>query len=73
MSRDQLLAAALALPLADRAALAVELLRTIDGEPEDDAADAWDAEIDRRSERLDRGETTGRPAHEVLVRADSDQ
>ncbi len=63
------MAAALALPLADRAALAVELLRTIDGDPDDDAAAAWNAEIDRRSERIDRGEAAGSPADDVLARA----
>lgn len=69
MSRDQIRAAAMALPLEQRAALAVELLSTIDGESDADAAAAWDDELDRRSERADRGDATAARAEDVLARA----
>jgi putative addiction module component (TIGR02574 family) len=55
MSLAQARAVALALPPDDRIALALELLES--AEPEDEGAEeAWEAEIGRRVERLDRGE-----------------
>jgi putative addiction module component (TIGR02574 family) len=43
-----MLAEMLRLPIEERAKLALELLRSLDGEPDPDAAEAWDAEIERR-------------------------
>jgi len=41
--------AALALPVADRAELAADLLASLDGTPDADVAAAWDVEIERRA------------------------
>jgi putative addiction module component (TIGR02574 family) len=46
---------ALRLPIEDRARLALELLRSLDDEPEPGAAEAWDAEIERRGAEVDAG------------------
>ena len=43
------------LPAEDRARLAVELIRSLDGEPDTRAAEAWDAEIERRGSEVDAG------------------
>ena len=51
---------AMALPLGERAELAVELLASLDGEPEEDVEAAWAAEIAARVERIRRGEAEGR-------------
>jgi putative addiction module component (TIGR02574 family) len=45
----------LRLPVEERAKLALELLRTLDGESETGAAEAWDAEIERRGAEVDAG------------------
>lgn len=50
-----MLSEALRLPVDERAKLALELLRSLDGEPEPDAAEAWDAEIERRGAEVDAG------------------
>lgn len=50
-----MLADLLRLPVEERAKLALELLRTLDGEPEPGAAEAWDAEIERRGAEVDGG------------------
>lgn len=50
-----MLAEMLRLPIEERAKLALELLRSLDGEPDEDAADAWDAEIERRGAEVDAG------------------
>jgi len=49
--------------------LAMEILETLDGPEDADAAAAWDAEIARRLERLDRDETGTTPAPEVFAEA----
>jgi putative addiction module component (TIGR02574 family) len=46
---------ALRLPIEERAKLALELLRSLDDEPETGAADPWDAEIERRGAEVDAG------------------
>jgi len=46
---------ALRLPVQERAKLALELLRSLDGEPEPGVAEAWDAEIERRGAEVDAG------------------
>jgi putative addiction module component (TIGR02574 family) len=43
------LAEILLLPAEERAKLALELLRSLDGAPEPGAEEAWDVEIDRRA------------------------
>jgi putative addiction module component (TIGR02574 family) len=50
-----MLAEMLRLPIEERAKLALELLRSLDGEADPDAADAWDAEIERRGAEVDAG------------------
>lgn len=47
------LADILRLPAEERARLAKELIRSLDGEPETGAAQAWDAEIERRGAEVD--------------------
>jgi putative addiction module component (TIGR02574 family) len=49
MATSDVLAAILRLPEEERAKIALELLRSLDGEPEPGAAEAWDQEIDRRA------------------------
>jgi putative addiction module component (TIGR02574 family) len=39
----------LRLPADERAKIALELLRSLDGDPEPGAAEAWDEEVDRRA------------------------
>jgi len=55
MGASDLLADILRLPAEERARLAVELIRSLDGEPDPGAADAWDAEIERRGSEVDIG------------------
>jgi putative addiction module component (TIGR02574 family) len=54
MAATDILADILRLPAEDRARLALELIRSLDGEPDIDAAQAWDAEIERRGDEVDR-------------------
>ena len=50
----------------ERAQLAMELIRSLDGEPaEDDVEAAWNAEALRRLELLDRGEMATMSAEDV--------
>jgi putative addiction module component (TIGR02574 family) len=49
VTAPEVLAEILRLPVEERAKLALELLRSLDGEPEPGAAEAWDVEIDRRA------------------------
>ncbi len=46
----------LGLPPEERARLALELLRSLDGEVDEDAAEAWDLEIERRAAEVEAGE-----------------
>ena len=55
MDPKQLLAEALRLPPEERAALAGELIQSLDSEVDDEAEAAWSAEIRQRIERLDAG------------------
>jgi putative addiction module component (TIGR02574 family) len=48
-----ILADILRLPPEERARLALELIRSLDGESEADAVQAWDAEIQRRADEVD--------------------
>ena len=53
MAAPDVLAEILRLPVEERARLA--LLRSLDGEPDADAATAWEAEIERRGSEVDAG------------------
>jgi putative addiction module component (TIGR02574 family) len=44
----------LSLPAEERARLALELIRSLDGESDAGAAQAWDAAIERRGAEVDR-------------------
>lgn len=50
-----MLSEALRLPAEERAKLALELLRSLDDEPEPGTVEAWDAEIERRGAEVDAG------------------
>jgi putative addiction module component (TIGR02574 family) len=70
MSRNEVLAAALALPLDERASLARELIASLDGEPDADAEDAWAVEIERRVQELKDGTVKGIPLAEARAQID---
>jgi|GEM_PF-1179265 len=55
MAAIDMLPTILRLPVEERAKLALELLRSLDGEPESGAAEAWDEEIERRGAEVDAG------------------
>jgi len=65
---EKLLEDALKLDLPERAALAAELLASLDGAPDEDAEAAWAAEIARRAARARSGDDPGRPWSEVRAR-----
>ena len=52
MNTEQLHDAALALPPEERARLAHDLLRSLDGPAASDAADAWITELEKRAREL---------------------
>lgn len=53
VAATDVLAEILRLPIEERAKLALELLRSLDGESEPGAVEAWDAEIERRGAEVD--------------------
>lgn len=53
MGATDILSDILRLPPEERARLALELIRSLDGEPEPGTAQAWEAEIDRRGGEVD--------------------
>lgn len=55
MAATDVLSEILRLPAEERARLALELLRSLDREPDADAAAAWEAEIERRGAQVDAG------------------
>lgn len=55
MAAPDVLTEILRLPVEDRARLALELLKSLDGESDPDAAAAWDIEIDRRGAEVENG------------------
>ncbi len=65
---DALSQDALVLPPDQRLTLARRLLESVDLEPEPGAEAAWQAEIARRIERFDAGESRTIPAGEVFAR-----
>ena len=68
MDPKRLFAEALQLPPEERAALAGELIQSLDPEVDDDAEAAWSVEIRRRLERLDAGLATTVPWAEARRR-----
>jgi putative addiction module component (TIGR02574 family) len=61
---------ALELPSTERAALAHDLLASLDGQPDADAQNAWEQEILRRLDELESGRAQTVDAEEVLRRID---
>jgi putative addiction module component (TIGR02574 family) len=69
---DELRQHALQLPPRERAALAADLLASLDGEPEADVEAAWAAEVERRARRLLSGEDPGHAWEDVRARLRAD-
>ena len=57
---------ALSLTASDRAALAHVLIHSLDESIDEDIELAWQTEVSNRAKRLNSGETTERPAIDVL-------
>lgn len=55
MATMDVLADILRLPPEERARLAMELIRSLDGQVDPDAARAWEAEIERRGAEVEAG------------------
>jgi putative addiction module component (TIGR02574 family) len=68
MDSKQLLAEALRLPEAERAALAGELIQSLETDVDLDAEAEWSREIHARLDRLDRGEAKTIPWSEARRR-----
>jgi putative addiction module component (TIGR02574 family) len=64
----RLLKEVLALPDADRAELAAEIMASFDGPPDPDVEAAWAGEIERRAAEVLSGESEGVPWDEVRER-----
>lgn len=54
------------LPLEQRAELAQYLIRSLDEEEDEEAEQAWAAELDRRAAQIKNGEVKGKPAEQVF-------
>jgi putative addiction module component (TIGR02574 family) len=69
----QVLDEALKLAPDERANVAVELLESLEGGPEEmaDVEAAWAAEIERRARRVLKGDTNGAPWDDVRRRAEA--
>ncbi len=61
--------AAMSLSEHERAALAKDLVASLDGPADDQIAEAWDREICRRIKQIDSGEAELLDAADVLARA----
>ena len=68
MTKDELLAAAMTLPPAEREAIADELWRSIDGDIQPEIDAAWADEIRRRVAAHERDPTSAKPVDEVIRR-----
>lgn len=70
MSRQaaQIFAEALELEVDERAELASQMIASIDGAPDPDAAHAWAAEIERRANRAISGESQGSDWEQIRSR-----
>ncbi|MGH8287596.1 MAG: addiction module protein [Steroidobacteraceae bacterium] len=62
---------ALGLPERARATLAHDLLASLDGPPDADAQQAWEAEITKRLDELEAGKARAIDADEALRRLDA--
>lgn len=72
---QQLLREALALPIAERADVAAELLASLDDAETENLAEveaAWAADIERRSRRVMAGDSAGLAWEDVRRRAEAD-
>jgi len=67
-SLDQVKSDLLQLPTEQRAELAHVLIHSLDEGADVDAEAAWDAEVARRMEQIERGEAHGEPAETVFAR-----
>lgn len=67
MSVEELKHQALALSEIERADLAHALLLSLNREPEERVEEAWNAEIERRVDLIERGLAKGRPAEDVFT------
>jgi len=67
-SLDQLKSDLLQLPADQRAELAHVLIHSLDEGEDADVETAWDAELARRMEQIDRDEARGEPAETVFAR-----
>lgn len=54
----------------DRAAVIVELLESLDGDPETDVSAAWDAEIKRRVDQVRDGSVEGDALSQAIAELD---
>jgi putative addiction module component (TIGR02574 family) len=63
-----LLSSALSLPVRERAKIAHELLASLDGGADADAASAWVAELEQRANEVHHGSTPTEPWEAVRVR-----
>jgi putative addiction module component (TIGR02574 family) len=64
----QIIEESLALPVAERAAVASELLASLDGPSDGDAAEQWLNEIERRLREIDGGAVTAADWEAVRAR-----
>ena len=65
-TNSELFQSALSLPECDRAELAASLIRSLDSTADDDADEAWAAEIASRINSIDNGEVKLLPWDEVM-------
>jgi putative addiction module component (TIGR02574 family) len=74
MSRnvEAVLADALQLGATERAELAAELISSLDGPADSDAAEAWAAELERRIASIDAGTATIESWHDVKQRIEQE-
>ena len=63
----QLLAQIETLPPDERAELAYFVLRSLDERKEEDSAEAWQAELDRRVAQIRSGQATAKPADQLFA------
>jgi putative addiction module component (TIGR02574 family) len=64
------MAEALTLGPRERAAIVVELLESLDGDPETDVSSAWDAEIKRRVDQVRDGTVKGDALSDAIAELD---
>ena len=71
MAAPDVLSEILRLPAQERARLALELIRSLDGDADADATTAWDDEIERRGAEVEAGtaETMSLDEYRAHVRA----